>query len=73
MPGHLSYVYLGKGRNMMTRNNVVLAHEAPSNHANQGMNVLFGDGHVDWFDAQSAPRLLGELQAGHNPPRFLAP
>jgi hypothetical protein len=33
------------------------------------MNILFGDGHVEWFDAKAAQIILNELKPGHNPPR----
>ena len=69
-PGHCSYVYLGKGlTSHQATPGTVIAYEPFSNHGNQGMNVLYGDGAVDWFDPQQAQRLLSELQSGHNPPR----
>ena len=67
--GHLSYVYLGKGMTNTQPANAVLVYEPLTDHRNQGMNVLFGDGHVDWVTAQSANQILAELKAGHNPPR----
>jgi prepilin-type processing-associated H-X9-DG protein len=68
--GHCSYVYLGKYWMVdELTENVVLAYEPLSNHANNGMNVLYGDGRVDWVDLRGAKKLLGELDAGHNPPR----
>lgn len=70
-PGHCSYVYLGKDwmADELTEN-VVLAYEPLSNHGGLGMNVLYGDGHVDWFGFREANKLLAELNAGHNPPRL---
>jgi prepilin-type processing-associated H-X9-DG protein len=63
------YVYLGAGLSPATVTPFhVLAYENPSNHANKGMNVLFGDGHAEWLDQPEAGRVLAELQAGHNPP-----
>lgn len=47
----------------------VLACEPLANHADAGMHVLFGDGHVEWTGAAPARHLLSELQSGHNPPR----
>jgi prepilin-type processing-associated H-X9-DG protein len=68
--GSPSYVYVGAG---LKANDVtpqhVLAHELPTNHGTDGMNVLFGDGHVDWVPRQDVAHLIAELQAGHNPPR----
>jgi prepilin-type processing-associated H-X9-DG protein len=67
--GHLSYIYLAKGMTNTGYANVVLVYEPLSNHQNKGMNVLFGDGHVEWFDLKLATKWLAELNAGHNPPR----
>jgi prepilin-type processing-associated H-X9-DG protein len=47
----------------------VLAYEHMSNHKNNGMNVLYGDGSVQWLEKAEAERVLSELQQGHNPPR----
>ena len=33
-----------------------------------GMNVLYGDGHVDWLGRVEAQRVTAQLQAGNNPP-----
>jgi prepilin-type processing-associated H-X9-DG protein len=67
--GHLSYIYLAKGLTNTGQTNLVLVYEPLSNHQNRGMNVLFGDGHVEWFDLKQATKWLAELNAGHNPPR----
>lgn len=65
-----SYVYRAAG---VTSSTVtprhVIAHDKPTNHAGQRMNVLFGDGTVEWLDATAAKKLIAELDAGHNPPR----
>ena len=56
--------------------NHVLAYEPPANHAGHGadgMNVLYGDGHVDWVPEPEAARVIAELQAGFNPPRPARP
>jgi len=51
--GHLSYVYVGKGMTsrILTSPNAgrtVVAYEPMTNHRNDGTNVLFADGHVEW-------------------------
>ena len=46
----------------------ILAYDHLENHAAKGINVLFGDLHVDFADAPSAQRLIARLNAGHNPP-----
>jgi hypothetical protein len=71
-PGHLSYVYVpplpGVTAATITANHV-LAYEAMSHHGGDGMNVLYGDIHVDWIPNREAAHILAELQAGYNPPR----
>jgi len=67
---HNSYVYAAAGltADVVTRDHV-LAYEYLPNHANAGMNVLFGDGNVRWVDRAEAQHLASEVAAGHNPPR----
>lgn len=69
-PKHCSYIYFpppaDAGDLAIER---VLAVERVENHRGGGMNILFGDGHVNWFDSQRAQFILSELNAGHNPPR----
>jgi prepilin-type processing-associated H-X9-DG protein len=52
-PGHkhcLSYVYVGKGLTEKTASErTIVAYEPLENHDGQGVNVLFGDGHVEFF------------------------
>jgi len=62
--GHLSYVYLGNGMNTATVGaNAVVAYEPLSNHANTGMNVLFGDGRVDFISPAAAGALISKVAA----------
>lgn len=69
-PGHNSYVYVaGNQPDRTSTDTYVLAYEQPANHANKGMNILYGDGHVDWVAQAEAARVISELQAGFNPPR----
>ena len=67
--GHLSYIYCGKGIIGTPPANKVLAYEPLANHQNTGMNVLYGDGHVEFFRVPAATAMIAELNAGHNPPR----
>ena len=71
--GHLSYIYLGKGLTGTQPGTMVIAYEPLTNHANTGMNVLFGDGHVEFFHVPAATTLIAELNAGQNPPKSLIP
>src|SRR5687767_1972034 len=48
------YVYLGAGRNNTVGADEILVYEKPNNHGNQGMNMLFGDGHVEWVQMSQA-------------------
>ena len=68
--GHLSYLYFGKGLIGTPPATLILAHEPLANHQNKGMNVLFGDGHVEFITPPAATMILAELKAGHNPPRL---
>lgn len=70
IPEHCSYVYLGGGHTYLTATpKHVLAYEHHRNHRGNGMNVLYGDGLVQWLDKPQADRVLAELKAGQNPPR----
>jgi hypothetical protein len=67
--GHVSYVYLGKGLTEGTvRGQTVIAYESLANHGGAGMNVLRGDGSVNFMPQQQAAQVMKQLQAGHNPP-----
>lgn len=73
-PGTVSYLYLGKG---LTSGDlipdVVLAYEPMSNHDGAGMNVLFGDGHVEWIEGAIAKKLLNQFSSGKRPVKFASP
>jgi len=69
-PGHCSYVYLGKGLSFNERADnyanarTVILYEAIDHHNDDGMNVLWGDGHVTFVGAEEAVALLREIQSG---------
>ena len=67
--GHLSYIYLGQNFDQNTPDDAVVMYEKLGNHGNQGTNVLFHDGHVEWYDATQTATLMAELNAGRNPPQ----
>jgi prepilin-type processing-associated H-X9-DG protein len=68
-PGtNLSYVYVGQGKNYAAASNVVILYEPMTNHANDGMNMLFADTHVEWFPRVQAQKMIAEVEAGQNPP-----
>ena len=68
-PGHCSYIYLGRGLTSAVSAQHVIAYEPLSNHQNLGINVMYGDGHVDWLNKAEAEYLVGQLGAGNNPPK----
>ena len=71
---HLSYVYLAAGQTLNgSPADAIHAYEPPANHDDDGMNVLYADGRVEWLNIAEAKRVLAEVQAGHNPPRPITP
>jgi prepilin-type processing-associated H-X9-DG protein len=67
--GHLSYVYVGAGLTNSASPDAVVVYEPTSNHNADGMNVLYGDGHVAFLPKVQAQHVLDELKDGHNPPQ----
>jgi prepilin-type processing-associated H-X9-DG protein len=66
--GHLSYMYLGKGMNTRTISaDTVVAYEPLSNHGNDGSNVLFGDGHVEFLLAPAIKAMETAMKAKSGP------
>lgn len=62
--GHLSYVYVGRGLTLSTASDrTVLAYEPLSNHGD-GMNVVFGDCHIEWLAGEAARKLQDQAAAG---------
>jgi predicted Zn finger-like uncharacterized protein/prepilin-type processing-associated H-X9-DG protein len=66
--GHESYVYIPNLSTSASADTIVL-YEPLSDHNGAGMNVLFGDGHVEFDTKVQAARMIAEIQAGFNPPR----
>ena len=72
-PKHCSYLYFPPPADAGDVDvKTVLAAERMANHQNKGMNILFADGHTEWFDVKAAEFIISELKAGHNPPRWPA-
>jgi prepilin-type processing-associated H-X9-DG protein len=64
VPGHCSYIYIGNGLNSRTvAANTVVAYEPVANHGGAGMNVLFGDGHVEFVSATLAGQIGARVSA----------
>jgi prepilin-type processing-associated H-X9-DG protein len=66
--GHESYICI-PNLNSSVSADTILLYEPLTNHSNAGMNVLFGDGHVEFIPSPSAVMITAELKAGFNPPR----
>lgn len=65
-PGHCSYRYLTPGVRLADlSNDTPMATEDPANHENEGANVLFGDGHVEWFTIAGAAPTSEHHETGH--------
>jgi prepilin-type processing-associated H-X9-DG protein len=52
------YVYLGAGMKNDAGADVVIVYERLGNHRNDGVNMLYGDGHVEFHDTASAEQIL---------------
>lgn len=58
------YVYLGKGLTTAVDAETVVLYEQPDDHDNDGVNILFGDGHVEFMVMPSAQRRIPQLNEG---------
>jgi prepilin-type processing-associated H-X9-DG protein len=61
---HSDYVYLGKGMDARTGAEIVVLYEKADAHGGQGMNMLFGDGHVEFQMMPSAMKMIEDQRAG---------
>ena len=53
------YVYVGKGKKVAELGpEDVVVYERPGLHGGDGINILFGDGHVEWRNMSSATELI---------------
>jgi prepilin-type processing-associated H-X9-DG protein len=58
----MSYVYAGRALTQQTATSTtVVAYEPLTNHDGDGMNVLFGDGHVEFVSKQDWPEIAGDV------------
>jgi prepilin-type processing-associated H-X9-DG protein len=67
-----SYTYVGQGMNFNAPADAVVLYEHGDNHQEDGMNFLYGDGHVEWQQMAAAEQTLRTLQkpaAGAPAPR----
>jgi len=66
--GHLSYWYVARGLCLHDSVDSILLVEPPKNHGNEGINVLYVDGHVEFRPAAEAEPILNQLRAGVSKP-----
>jgi prepilin-type processing-associated H-X9-DG protein len=55
---HSAYVYVGAGMRNDAPADAIVLYEKSDNHDEDGMNFLYGDGHVDWQSMQTAQQLI---------------
>ncbi len=58
----VSYIYIGQNLTSGASKSDVVLYEPFTNH-NDGTNILFGDGHVDWLTKQQAQPLIDRAKA----------
>jgi prepilin-type processing-associated H-X9-DG protein len=69
---HVSYIYIGAGLTYNHGADYVVAYDRPRNHAPDGANILYADGHVDWMAMRAFQHVLDEVAAGRLPVRISA-
>jgi prepilin-type processing-associated H-X9-DG protein len=69
---HSSYLYLSAGLTSPIAPDVVLACEPVEAHDGRGMNILLGDGHVEWITSKQAQPIFDQLTAGQRPLHYRA-
>jgi prepilin-type processing-associated H-X9-DG protein len=60
---HSSYVYVGKGMNNAAGADTVVLYEKTDDHDKDGVNILWGDGHVSWEAMPAAQQLINPVGA----------
>jgi prepilin-type processing-associated H-X9-DG protein len=63
------YIYVGAGQTYPADAAAVLLYEKPENHNKDGINILYGDGHVEFMSATVYPGIISQLEQGVNPPK----
>jgi len=68
---HSDYAWVGAGLDSSTPGNFVMAYEKPDG-LQEGIEVLFADGRVEWVPKPKSDGMVSELKQGSNPPPSLA-
>lgn len=63
---HSDYVYVGKRLKSDAPADRVVLYEKETDHGGDGMNMLYGDGHVEFQSAQAAQREIEQLNQQDN-------
>ena len=58
------YVYVGKGMTSAANAETIVLYEKPDAHGGQGMNMLYADGHVEFWQMRDAQRQIEAQKAG---------
>ena len=64
------FIYIGDGLPFGSDSKVVLAYEKPGIRRGGGINILFQDGHVAFFDGPESAKIVKQLEERVNPPHF---
>ncbi|HSU66950.1 MAG TPA: DUF4190 domain-containing protein [Tepidisphaeraceae bacterium] len=70
---HCSYVYIGADLTSSASPDTVLLYEPLTDHRNQGINVLFADGHVEFLATKEAQSIIKQHGAGTGPIKLSSP
>ena len=65
-----SYIYVGSDLTASASPDIVVLFEPLSDHAGQGMNVLFADFHVEWLTKAEAQSILSQQAGGTRPIKY---
>jgi prepilin-type processing-associated H-X9-DG protein len=59
------YVYMGANKTSSARASEIIVYERADDHGQQGINILYGDGHVDWIIMARANQMIQQqMQRG---------
>jgi len=59
---HSDYIYIGKGQTSSINAQRIVVYEKPDAHGNDGMNILYGDGHVEFQTMIAAKQAIDQQE-----------